>query len=652
VIRCADLRYRVRALSMGGPDLQHRELLHGRYRLQEPLARGGMGTVWRAYDELLGRTVAVKEVLLPPGLSEEERTVIRQRTLREARAAARLNHPGVVTVFDVVEEQDRPWIVMALLPSRTLAQVIREDGPLPPDVVAKHGIALLDALDAAHDAGVLHRDVKPANVLVTHDGRTILTDFGIATVEGDSTITTSGLLVGSPAYVAPERARGLSPGPSADLWSLGATLYAAVDGRAPFERTNTFSTLTAVLTEPPPPSDRLGPLAPVIEGLLVKDPEDRLGATVARIMLVEAAEAKTAPAAEPPAAAAATTPLAAPASRAAADSPADVATDPSPPARPAQQPAPAPAQAQARASAADLLSKPVPAAPIPWEPAGPDAGRGLQHPNEPLDAIENVAEARKRPRRRAALAILTGLLVVGALVVARLAGLGGDLPVVGDGQAAPEASPSSQPATPEAAPTGAESADPVASEGTLDSSGSSGSGSGSDSSGSSSGQSGSSSESGGSGSGGAQAAAAVPAGFTLHRDQTGFSIAVPEGWTPVRSGTLVDFREPNGRRFLRIDQTEDPKPDPQQDWLDQEPSVANRLAGYERLSMERVNFRGWEASDWLFEWTASGGRLRVLNRGLTTGEYGYALYWSVPEGQWEESRSIFDVAAATFTPAA
>jgi eukaryotic-like serine/threonine-protein kinase len=611
---------------MGEPGVRTRELLHGRYRLQEPLARGGMGTVWRAHDELLGRAVAVKEVLLPPGLSDQERTVIRQRTLREARAAARLNHPGVVTIFDVVEEHDQPWIVMAMLPSRTLAQVIVEDGPLPPAAVAKHGIALLDALDAAHDAGVLHRDVKPANVLITRDGRTVLTDFGIATVEGDATITTTGLLVGSPAYMAPERARGLTPGPAADLWSLGATLYAAVDGRAPFERTNTFSTLTAVLTEAPPPSDRLGPLAPVIEGLLIKDPEDRLGATVARIMLVEAAESRPSPEID----------------RAVTDRKTDPAA-----VLPATPPPPA-APAQPRTSAADLLSQPAPAPPAPAAPAQPRAPAGT------------VTDVRKRPRRRAVLVALGALVIVAALVAAGMSGLfDGIRDPDRDSQAGPAATAASSAAPHAGSPSPADTAAAAntpstpAADAATDQSGSSGTGSGS-SSGQSSGQSGSgtSGSSGSSGSGSGQAAAVVPAGFTLHRDPTGFSVAVPEGWAPVRKGTLVDFQEPGGRRFLRIDQTTDPKPDPNQDWLNQEPSVANRLAGYERISLQPIDFRGWRASDWLFEWSPSSGRLRVLNRGLTTGAYGYALYWSVPEGQWEDSRSIFDVAAATFTPAA
>ncbi len=648
---------------MGDAQVRERELLRGRYRLQERLARGGMGTVWRASDELLGRTVAVKEVLLPPGLSDEERAAIRQRTLREARAAARLNHPGVVTVFDVIEEQDRPWIVMALLPSRTLAQVIREEGPLPAATVAAYGIALLDALDAAHDAGVLHRDVKPANVLVTRDGRIVLTDFGIATVEGDPTITTTGLLVGSPAYMAPERARGLPPGPASDLWSLGATLYAVADGRAPFERTNTFSTLTAVLTEAPPPSDRLGPLGPVIHGLLVKDPDDRLGATVARIMLTEAASAASTsavPAVETskgPASAIEPAFPVGPSSRetppAPSHTPVTATTSPaaSIDTSPASTAAPASSSDDPALAPAPLGSSEAPAVASPPSPPPPDP-------------IDNVVAARRHPRRRIVLATLAGLLIVGALVVAGLSGLVSGL---GDGteggSATPGTTPSADAATPQAdagAPTVADSVAPsaAASDGTADSSGpgssgSGSSGSGSSGSGSSSGQS--SGQSGGSGQGGSSGsnqAAAVPAGFTLHRDPTGFSIAVPQGWAPVRQGTLVDFQEPGGRRFLRIDQTDDPKPDPQQDWLDQEPSVANRLAGYERLSIERLDFRGWEASDWTFEWTASSGRLRVLNRGLTTGAYGYALYWSVPESQWDESRSIYNVAAATFTPAA
>ncbi len=249
-----------------------------------------MGTVWQAFDEVLGRDVAVKEVILPYGLSDEERDLQHRRTFREARTAARLAHPGVVTVYDVVEEDDRPWIVMELIKSRSLDQVIKKDGPLPFQRAAAIGGQMLSALHAAHEAGVLHRDVKPSNVLLAPGDRAVLTDFGIATATGDATLTATGLVMGSPAYLAPERARGKVAGPASDLWSLGITLYAMVEGRSPYDRPEPMASLIAIITDPVPHSEKAGPLWPVIQGLLDKNPETRLTAIEAGRMLDEIAQ--------------------------------------------------------------------------------------------------------------------------------------------------------------------------------------------------------------------------------------------------------------------------------------------------------------------------------------------------------------------------
>ncbi len=247
----------------------------GRYALQSTIGAGGMGTVWRAFDQVLRRDVAVKEVLLPPGVPLAERVMLCERTLREARAAASLNVASVVTIYDVVEEDDRPWIVMELLAARSLAEIIRFDGPQSPAMVADVGLQVIGALDAAHRAGILHRDVKPGNILVAADGRATLTDFGVARTTGDSALTSTGLLLGSPCYISPERARGRQPGPASDLWSLGATLYAAVEGRPPYDLGDPLPTLTAIVTEPPTPCRLAGPLTEVLEGLLEKDPDTR-----------------------------------------------------------------------------------------------------------------------------------------------------------------------------------------------------------------------------------------------------------------------------------------------------------------------------------------------------------------------------------------
>ncbi|MFC7731964.1 serine/threonine-protein kinase [Actinomadura keratinilytica] len=287
-------------------------LLAGRYRLVSVVGTGGMGTVWRARDETLHRDVAVKEVVVHASVSEEERRERHVRTLREARASARLNHPGVVTVHDVVDEDDRPWIVMELLRARSLQDLVDEDGPLPPARAAGIGRQIVSALRAAHAVGILHRDIKPANVLVADDDRAVLTDFGIAHVVGDATLTKTGLLVGSPAYMAPERLRGERTVPASDLWALGATLYTACEGRPPHHRSDAMAVLAAIMTEEPPPPRNAGPLTPVLLGLLERDLGRRMTAEQAEPLLARIAAGSTAvdaPAHPAPA------PLAAPPSR-------------------------------------------------------------------------------------------------------------------------------------------------------------------------------------------------------------------------------------------------------------------------------------------------------------------------------------------------
>jgi hypothetical protein len=244
-----------------------------------------MGTVWRAADTLLRRDVAVKEVVLPPGLAPSDRDAMYERTMREARAAAALQHPAVVQVYDVVHENGRPWIVMELLDARSLADMVIEDGPVSPRVVAKIGIALLGALEVAHAHGVLHRDVKPANVLICSDGRCVLTDFGVARMPTDIQLTTPGMVLGSPHFISPERAMGSDFGPPSDLFSLGVTLFTAVEGRPPFDKGDPIETMHSVVEDPPAPAVRAGSLAPVLLGLLEKDPARRTDVQTARTML-------------------------------------------------------------------------------------------------------------------------------------------------------------------------------------------------------------------------------------------------------------------------------------------------------------------------------------------------------------------------------
>lgn len=271
-------------------------LLADRYRLVSVLGRGGMGTVWRAVDEVLGRPVAVKELRFAAGVDEDERRRLIARTLTEAKAIARVRHTAAITVYDVVEEDDRPWIVMELVESRSLSEVISTEGVLPPLRAAEIGLELLAVLAQAHRSGILHRDVKPSNVLIGHDGRVVLTDFGIARVEGDPSVTSTGMLVGAPSYISPERARGRVPGAPADLWSLGATMYAMVEGHPPYDKGSALSTLTAVMTEELVPPANGGSLVPVIAGLLRKDPEQRFDEPTTRQLLLRVlAEAETEP---------------------------------------------------------------------------------------------------------------------------------------------------------------------------------------------------------------------------------------------------------------------------------------------------------------------------------------------------------------------
>ncbi|MFE9750834.1 serine/threonine-protein kinase [Saccharothrix saharensis] len=270
-------------------------VIAGRYTLLAELGRGGMGVVWRAQDNVIGRQVAIKELHLPDGIAPDERRVLEERVLREARTAGRLNDPGVVTVYDVVAEHGTNFIVMELVEAATLSTLISAHGPMPQDRVVSMAIQALSALDSAHQAGIVHRDVKPGNLMVTPNGRVKLTDFGIAQAVDDPRLTTSGSLIGSPAYMSPERIHGNEASPASDLWALGATLCYAVEGANPYERSTTASTLHAIMNEMPRLTRAHGVLGAVITGLMMPDPNARLTGPQARAMLERAVAQPTPP---------------------------------------------------------------------------------------------------------------------------------------------------------------------------------------------------------------------------------------------------------------------------------------------------------------------------------------------------------------------
>ncbi|GAA3971781.1 serine/threonine protein kinase [Thermobifida alba] len=250
-------------------------LLAGRYRLHGLIGEGGMGRVWEGVDELLDRPVAIKELTINEHLPPQEIEVLRARMLREARSAAQLSHPSIITVFDVVEKDGFPWIVMELVQGRSLSEIIKQEGTITPERAANLGLQVAAALSVAHQRGIVHRDIKPGNVLVARGDRAVLTDFGIAYLEGSSKLTRTGNLLGSPSYLAPEQARGEPASPAADMWALGTTLYAAVHGTPPFQRATPMATLTAVVVDEVPPPVQAGPLRPLLERLLNKDPRER-----------------------------------------------------------------------------------------------------------------------------------------------------------------------------------------------------------------------------------------------------------------------------------------------------------------------------------------------------------------------------------------
>ncbi|WP_445401695.1 protein kinase domain-containing protein [Streptomyces sp. LE64] len=653
-------------------------LLAGRYRLGDVLGRGGMGTVWRAEDETLGRTVAVKELRFPNSIDEEEKRRLITRTLREAKAIARIRNNSAVTVFDVVDEDDRPWIVMELVEGKSLAEAIREDGLLEPRRAAEVGLAVLDVLRAAHREGILHRDVKPSNVLIADDGRVVLTDFGIAQVEGDPSITSTGMLVGAPSYISPERARGHRPGPAADLWSLGGLIYASVEGVPPYDKGSAIATLTAVMTEPVDPPQNAGPLEEVIYGLLEKDPAQRLDDAGARALLTAVLSAPDAPA-EPPAdptvliampvvtpeALAQRTPerrkrslrKAQGAGAAALAAGGAVAARPAGP-PPVPSAPPSPPAAPPRGPAAGGAYGPLPGATgTGFAPARPGATGGPTAPGEAVASrsAPGASLTDVVPRRTllviaavVALAVIAGVVAlslrdddpgteskgsdkVAASGAAEGADTGAKTPAEGAGGKQPDAgergADPGEGTAPGGGPDGAatgEKGDGKADEGAADAK-----------------EDGKADPGRGAGTGAA----------ATHRHDQGFSVGLPEGWKFASNGLGgARYTGPNGQRLL-VGWTATPKDDAVADWRNQERAM--RRAQYERIRIAAVDYRGWEAADWEFTYVEGGTTYRVNNRGfVVNSRQGYALMYTAKAADWsgEERKRTWRTFTETFRP--
>ncbi|PZT76188.1 MULTISPECIES: serine/threonine-protein kinase [unclassified Streptomyces] len=613
-------------------------LLAGRYRLGEVLGRGGMGTVWRAADETLGRTVAVKELRFPSAIDEDEKRRLITRTLREAKAIARIRNNGAVTVYDVVDEDDRPWIVMELIEGKSLAEAIREDGVLPPKRVAEIGLALLDVLRSAHREGILHRDVKPSNVLIAEDGRVVLTDFGIAQVEGDPSVTSTGMLVGAPSYISPERARGHKPGPPADLWSLGGLLYASVEGCPPYDKGSAIATLTAVMTEPLDPPKNAGPLEEVIYGLLARDPQQRLDDAGARALLNDVISSFEQPERPVPAPADATRVMALPKGGAASGEAGDGTRDRL-----------RGALRSARSARATPVAAPVAAPPVPSRPAAAPAAvtpSGAVPPQRP--ASSPVAPQRASltdvvPRRT--LAIIAAVIVLAVLgtVLALTLG-GGDEPAGDKGAKNPGASAPAE-ASGDGTATSAET--PQGGSGKEQGGDEPGKGKGKDDD-----------EQGEDGKKGDKGDDDVPAGYhTVTNKRFHFSIAMPKGFrfdTTSGQGAGAIYNVDGGFPRLQVDYTSSPSGDAAAAWNSARGGVAATSNRYHHLGIQKVQYNGYPTvADWQFERTQQGRRVRVLNRGFKVDDdHGYAIMISCKADEWDgkECRTLRKTAFGSFEP--
>lgn len=585
----------------------------GRYRLVESIGQGGMGRVWRAADEMLDRQVAVKEMRID-GLDAEDSRTRRERTLREARATARIDHPNVVRVYDVVDEGERLWIVMELVAGRSLERILAETGPLSPGEAARIGLGLVAALRQVHARGVLHRDIKPGNVLVEHpdgvagsgppagDGpatharssgrRVVLTDFGIAAIQDAKALTMVGMLVGSPDYMAPERISGRPQGPPSDLWSLGATLCAALGGRSPFSRDTTLATLHAVLYEEPQLPAGCGPLRALVTSLLEKDPSARPD--------LDALEAALRPVAFPeptPTVAGGRVPGTPPGpAQTRAGGPGRPDPHPRPAARPERpatthRPDPVPlAHTHAHVHArAETERRPHPAPGPPDEPARP-AGPSTTRPGS-----GTAGPAHRRPRRLAtATAALATAGTVVAILLATSSGSPGDDTRAGPQDSAPAATGSAPSPT-----VGGTSRPPV-----------------------------------------------LPPG--AHREAGGFAWATPEGWRrDVKTGAEVHYTSPDGTQEL-VGRSSLARGDLLETWRTSERN-ARQGRDYRKIRLEETTFRGHPAVVWEYTFTLEGVHWRARLLGFDARAKSFQINTWYDSGTEPEALRTYEKVKDSFT---
>ncbi|MDQ4026769.1 MAG: protein kinase [Actinomycetota bacterium] len=558
-----------------------------RYVLRSPLGKGGMGVVWHAEDTLLRRSVAIKEIAFPSALEASEAMAVKMRAMREARSAAKLNHPGVVSIYDVIQEEGQAYIVMEFVEAPTLAGLVKREGPLLEQRTAEIGLEVLEALQNAHAKGVVHRDVKPANVMILDGGRAKLADFGIASVKDDPKITSTGMILGSPQFMAPEQANGAGSGPPTDVWGLGATLYYAVEGEYPFDRGEPIPTLAAVVHDDYRPPQRAGALEPIIAETLKKSPRDRPPAWKLRTML------RSAMTGEQPAA--------------------------------MRQPVPAVAAPTTEVS------------PPPSTLDAPPAERPARTQSvvEPeVIPLPRTSRARPRQRHRWLVPLLAaGLLAAGLLVFFLLTSGDERQPPpaardeTNDGRRAPAVAGSAgneekATTTPSPTPTSDEAAGPVDDVPSQDFEETA-----------------------------VQIPSDwvrwrdPTFGFSIRHPP---DWTVQPG---PHDSTSIDIEDPNGGTYLRVDWTDTPGPSPQAAWEAYAPDFAATHSDYQEIQITPTTFKGYLASVWEFTYSSGGAQLHAIDLGFIIGdEYGFALNFQTREEDWAQSKELFDAFQKSFRP--